>query len=38
MPKKTLLVYYVEMKLKPQATGQKSKINIFNWVTLNTIP
>ena len=26
------------MKLKPQATVQKSEIKIFNWVTLSTIP
>ena len=38
MPKQTLLVYYVKMKFKPQATGQKREKKIFNWVTLNTIP
>ena len=38
MPKQTLLVYYVKTKFKPQATGQKREIKIFNWVTLNTIP
>ena len=37
MPQQTLLVYYVKMKFKPQATGQKREIKIFNWVTLNTI-
>ena len=35
MPKQTLLVSYVKMKFKPQATGQKREID---WVTLNTIP
>ena len=37
MPKQTLAVYYVQMKFKPQAAGQKREIKIFNWVTLNTI-
>ena len=37
MPKLTLLVYYIKMKFKPQATGQKLEIKIFNWVTLNTM-
>ena len=37
MPKQTSLVYYVKMKFKPQATGQKREIKIFNWVILNTI-
>ena len=31
MPKQTLLVYHVKMKLKPQATWQKREIKIFNW-------
>ena len=31
-------VFYVNTKFKPQATGQKLEIKIFNWVTLNTIP
>ena len=30
-------VFYVKMKLKLQATGQKREINVFNWMTLNTI-
>ena len=38
MLKQALLVYYVKMKFKPQATGQKREIKIFNWVTLNTLP
>ena len=38
MPKQALLVYYAKMKFKPQATGQKREIKIFDWVTLNTIP
>ena len=31
-------VFYVKTNIKPQATGQKREIKIFNWVTLNTIP
>ena len=38
MPKQTIPVFYVKTKFKPQATGQKLEIKIFNWVTLNTIP
>ena len=38
MPKQTLLVYYVKIKFKSQATGQKGEIKIFSWVRLNAIP
>ena len=38
MPKQTIPLFYVKTKFKPQATGQKREINIFNWVTLNTKP
>ena len=38
MPKQKMLVFYVKTKFKPQATGQKCEIMIFNWVTLNTTP
>ena len=31
-------LYINKMKFKPQATLQKSETNIFNWVTLSTIP
>ena len=38
MPKQTMLDFYVnKMKFKPQASIQKSGINIFNTVTLSTI-
>ena len=38
MPKQKMLVFYVnKTKFEPQATGQKSEIKIFNWVTLSTI-
>ena len=38
MPKQAMSIFHVKTKLKPQATGQKREIKIFNWVTLNAIP
>ena len=30
--------YINKTKFKPQATGQKSEIEVFNWVSLSTMP
>ena len=38
MPKQTMPAFYVKTKFKPQATGQKREIKIFNRVTLNAVP
>ena len=38
MPKQKMRVFYVKTKFKPQTTGQKREIKIFNWVTLSAVP